>query len=230
MSGGSVPAPLQAKACLKFLQHYRAKAARFNDCTASASVGANPSEHDVSSPTVPVLAGLRERRTVHFAPSSDDSAPCTPTTLDCSASEFSTERSSSTTDDQQSFNSTTCWKVEVKHTFVHFADPSDDMQDFTRVKSEPARKTLTTSDVLPLSRSEYPSIGSALHSALYESGSCRPCAWFWKPQGCLNGFDCRHCHLCPASELKRRRKTNNSGTRRRKGVRSSLSVQEQPLA
>lgn len=39
----------------------------------------------------------------------------------------------------------------------------------------------------------------------------RPCAWFWKPkatrglgifwnpfcQGCDNGRDCHHCHLCP---------------------------------
>jgi len=47
-----------------------------------------------------------------------------------------------------------------------------------------------------------PSHGSALHS----SGNCRPCAWFWKPNGCQNGQDCEHCHLCPEGELKARKK------------------------
>mmetsp|Transcript_82465 Transcript_82465/g.163695 ORF Transcript_82465/g.163695 Transcript_82465/m.163695 type:complete len:808 (-) Transcript_82465:404-2827(-) len=47
-----------------------------------------------------------------------------------------------------------------------------------------------------------PSLGSALHG----TGMCRPCAWFWKPQGCGNGMDCCHCHLCPEGEIKARRK------------------------
>jgi len=48
----------------------------------------------------------------------------------------------------------------------------------------------------------FPSLGSVEHA----SGNCRPCAWFWKRQGCRNGADCRHCHLCPESELKQRKK------------------------
>jgi len=47
-----------------------------------------------------------------------------------------------------------------------------------------------------------PSVGSVEHT----SGNCRPCAWFWKRQGCRNSAECRHCHLCPESELKRRKK------------------------
>mmetsp|Transcript_49027 Transcript_49027/g.140924 ORF Transcript_49027/g.140924 Transcript_49027/m.140924 type:complete len:654 (+) Transcript_49027:131-2092(+) len=43
-------------------------------------------------------------------------------------------------------------------------------------------------------------------SALHGTGECRPCAWFYKPQGCLNGEDCRHCHLCPEGEIKARKK------------------------
>mmetsp|Transcript_76397 Transcript_76397/g.169327 ORF Transcript_76397/g.169327 Transcript_76397/m.169327 type:complete len:501 (-) Transcript_76397:219-1721(-) len=43
-----------------------------------------------------------------------------------------------------------------------------------------------------------PSLGSALHS----SGMCKPCAWFWKPQGCNNGQECLRCHLCPAGTLR----------------------------
>jgi len=46
------------------------------------------------------------------------------------------------------------------------------------------------------------SVGSVLH----EHGECRPCAWYWRPQGCDNGQACRHCHLCPQGTLKARRK------------------------
>ena len=31
-------------------------------------------------------------------------------------------------------------------------------------------------------------------------------AWMWKSQGCLNGALCMRCHLCPAGEIKRRKK------------------------
>eukprot|EP00933_Yihiella_yeosuensis_P017168 TRINITY_DN1441_c0_g1_i3.p1 TRINITY_DN1441_c0_g1~~TRINITY_DN1441_c0_g1_i3.p1 ORF type:complete len:503 (-),score=117.10 TRINITY_DN1441_c0_g1_i3:472-1902(-) len=47
-----------------------------------------------------------------------------------------------------------------------------------------------------------PSVGSALHA----SGNCTPCSWFWKQSGCQNGEDCRHCHLCPKSEVRARKK------------------------
>lgn len=46
------------------------------------------------------------------------------------------------------------------------------------------------------------SVGSEGHGG----GDCKPCAWFWKPQGCQNGRDCLHCHLCPKSEVKARKK------------------------
>jgi hypothetical protein len=35
---------------------------------------------------------------------------------------------------------------------------------------------------------------------------CAPCAWFYKKSGCLNGRNCRYCHLCPAGEMKKRKK------------------------
>lgn len=54
-----------------------------------------------------------------------------------------------------------------------------------------------------LNASVLPSKGSVTHG----SGNCRPCAWFWKQQGCSNGDDCRHCHLCPEGEIKTRKKT-----------------------
>lgn len=49
--------------------------------------------------------------------------------------------------------------------------------------------------------SSLPSIGSEAH----DSGCCKPCAWFWKAEGCKNGKDCRHCHSCLPGEAKRRK-------------------------
>lgn len=48
-----------------------------------------------------------------------------------------------------------------------------------------------------------PSLGSAAHDG---TGQCRPCAWFWKPQGCVHAAGCGYCHLCPEGELKARRR------------------------
>lgn len=55
---------------------------------------------------------------------------------------------------------------------------------------------------LDLSARLPPSSGSALHAA----GKCSPCAWYWKPRGCQNAYQCQFCHLCPAGELKNRKK------------------------
>jgi len=46
------------------------------------------------------------------------------------------------------------------------------------------------------------SVGSVLHG----QGTCQPCAWFWKPQGCQNGYNCNRCHLCPDGTLKARKR------------------------
>mmetsp|Transcript_117818 Transcript_117818/g.293825 ORF Transcript_117818/g.293825 Transcript_117818/m.293825 type:complete len:594 (+) Transcript_117818:96-1877(+) len=45
---------------------------------------------------------------------------------------------------------------------------------------------------------------------LHNLGRCRPCAWFWKAAGCQNGEDCSYCHLCPAGEIKARKKANQT--------------------
>merc|ERR1712050_473557 len=58
------------------------------------------------------------------------------------------------------------------------------------------------SDGVKMGAVGYASVGSILHG----TGCCRPCAWFWKPHGCSNGQDCRHCHACPEGEAKLRKK------------------------
>jgi len=36
------------------------------------------------------------------------------------------------------------------------------------------------------------SMGSVGHV----SGTCKPCAWFWKPGSCSKGYMCEYCHSC----------------------------------
>jgi len=55
---------------------------------------------------------------------------------------------------------------------------------------------------------DLPTIGSIGHQA----GTCKPCAFFYK-RGCENGFQCPFCHLCDASEKKRRQKDKMSQIR-----------------
>jgi len=61
------------------------------------------------------------------------------------------------------------------------------------------------------------SIGAQLHG----TGTCKPCAWFWRPLGCMNGQECAHCHLCTAAELKARKKAKKL-TKKLKGPGGEL--------
>ncbi|CAK8995599.1 unnamed protein product [Durusdinium trenchii] len=54
------------------------------------------------------------------------------------------------------------------------------------------------------------SLGSRVHG----TGNCKPCAWFWRPQGCSNGEECGHCHLCSAAELKARKKAKKTASQK----------------
>jgi len=74
------------------------------------------------------------------------------------------------------------------------------------IDSPPGLPAMLFPDAPPptgMSSAEAPNGGSTLHA----SGKCRPCAWYWKPGGCLNATDCSYCHLCPQGELKARKKT-----------------------
>lgn len=77
---------------------------------------------------------------------------------------------------------------------------------FSPTSSSPSASTIFTT--------ESPSIGSQLHG----SNLCKPCAWFWKKEGCLNGAECRHCHSCTYGELTRRKSENRRRNRRLSGV------------
>ncbi|CAE7561766.1 GekBS024P [Symbiodinium sp. CCMP2456] len=55
--------------------------------------------------------------------------------------------------------------------------------------------------------SDLPSVGSREHAL----GTCRPCAWLWKPGGCRNAYNCTHCHLCTPEDAKKRRREHSKG-------------------
>jgi hypothetical protein len=60
-------------------------------------------------------------------------------------------------------------------------------------------------DLAPAPVQEQSATASA-GSSLHDLGECKPCAWFWKPQGCRWGAECFYCHTCQASELSKRKK------------------------
>lgn len=70
----------------------------------------------------------------------------------------------------------------------------------------------------------------SLGSAEHEGGECRPCAWFWRPQGCQNGEACRHCHLCLQGEVKVRRKVKLVTLRKQGRAAQREEQHEQPPA
>lgn len=74
---------------------------------------------------------------------------------------------------------------------------------------EPAPQAKATKKPLPphVTPLEFRGPEMSLGSVDHGNGECRPCAWFWRPQGCNNGEACRHCHLCLQGEVKARRKT-----------------------
>jgi hypothetical protein len=85
---------------------------------------------------------------------------------------------------------------------VHRQSGSHLAANVTLQQSGEAPKAALGSDCQPADEQKLPSMGSALHG----TGKCSPCAWFWKPRGCASGTACDYCHLCPAGELKSRRK------------------------
>jgi len=77
-----------------------------------------------------------------------------------------------------------------------------EMSDGSNHSPESAWATPTSEFPPGFNEQDCPSEGSKIHG----TGNCRPCAWFWKGSGCQNGKECKHCHLCDAGEIQRRRK------------------------
>lgn len=92
-----------------------------------------------------------------------------------------------------------------------FCSSSEEVSPASSRSGEPEQEPQPTDDPLP-------SPGSAAHG----TGACRPCAWFWRPEGCQNGTSCRHCHLCPEGELITRKKAKVMALRLKRTIPESV--------
>lgn len=74
----------------------------------------------------------------------------------------------------------------------------------TQVEPSPIilRLADTLDSELQLASAGCPTVGSQGHM----EGKCKPCAFYWRPEGCQNGFNCNFCHLCGPGARKRRKK------------------------
>jgi hypothetical protein len=70
-----------------------------------------------------------------------------------------------------------------------------------------------------LGSAEMPTVGSAGHRL----GQCKPCAFFYRDEGCSNGLDCPFCHLCDSTEKKRRQKEKRTMFRMQRAFTKSLN-------
>lgn len=98
-----------------------------------------------------------------------------------------------------------CQDVVEEHFATKVADTHkvDAFQPIVRKCEEARHDVLKDQPVQSVELQEEPqNSGSELHAL----GTCEPCAWFWKPQGCRNTNDCSRCHICPAGEIRARKK------------------------
>lgn len=98
--------------------------------------------------------------------------------------------------------------LPIRNTFIDF--PSLFPQDSRQPHSCPAfyfeeelEKAKTGASAVPAEgRPGVPSLGAAEHG----TGACKPCAWFHHVEGCRHEAQCEFCHMCPAGEIKKRKK------------------------
>jgi len=96
----------------------------------------------------------------------------------------------------------TVTKGAATATLAQMIEASDSYAQY--VGSQSAAGSSTTSEehhkVLEMQQKLCPGIFED-HAA----GHCKPCTFFWKPEGCRKSEACHHCHLCPPSALKDRK-------------------------
>jgi len=102
--------------------------------------------------------------------------------------------------------------LPVKATFIHFDMSSyrgDDETPQSLCRSASSPSILLESPFVVTEVTEQFSVRDA-----HELGTCKPCAYFaLKEDGCRWGDDCEYCHICPAGELKKRRKAKAKAER-----------------
>lgn len=61
----------------------------------------------------------------------------------------------------------------------------------------------------------------------HETGTCRPCAYFYlKDDGCRQGDDCEYCHFCSMEDVKSKKRSVKREARAQKRVAASAARRE----
>lgn len=113
-------------------------------------------------------------------------------------------------------------RLPVKNTFVHFL--RHDAEDFEEDTKKLSRCSSAPGALLscPFVIHEPPTV-----EELHYRGECSPCAYFTsKADGCRRGADCGFCHLCPADELKARKKMRLKAIKEAKKEKAALEALE----
>mmetsp|Transcript_45825 Transcript_45825/g.82650 ORF Transcript_45825/g.82650 Transcript_45825/m.82650 type:complete len:230 (-) Transcript_45825:73-762(-) len=141
--------------------------------------------------------------------------------------------------------------VKVKNTFIEVAfmsgeedeEEEDEEEEEKPPRVSPKRFVMPNSDNFRSGLSLQPT-SNIVHMAsasgaerspatdmeLHAQGLCRPCAWFWRPQSCLHGDACDHCHLCSEQEIKDRKKAKKNGFSVPEKRRFRLKMREDHVA
>mmetsp|Transcript_115817 Transcript_115817/g.181006 ORF Transcript_115817/g.181006 Transcript_115817/m.181006 type:complete len:170 (-) Transcript_115817:97-606(-) len=105
--------------------------------------------------------------------------------------------------------------LPVKSTFIHFARPGM----MRRCSSSPALLGACPFQLKPTP--------AQLES--HNRGDCRPCAYFAaKTDGCRWGAECEFCHLCPSTEIKKRKKEKAKALKEEWWLRRGGHVRRSP--
>merc|ERR1712232_1180191 len=94
-------------------------------------------------------------------------------------------------------------ELPTKNTFVHF-DTCDSEYEL------PPRKEATCPDLVQrraFRTKTFLKRRAQQKALLHAHKQCKPCAYFaYKADGCRNGEDCEHCHLCTRPQIRRRKR------------------------
>jgi hypothetical protein len=106
--------------------------------------------------------------------------------------------------------------MPVKRTFIHY-DTSTSDADWLSSDDDGEFKRLTKSASAPSIMIRDTQIDGQAMVDLHARGECSPCAYFYhKRDGCRWGEDCKFCHMCPADEIKKRKKQRMKAVREKR--------------
>lgn len=199
---------------------------RVSESVPKAESGGRNRESDVAKP-------LRGRARTRDLPKRLPSRTPSPSSFSVCLSEVSTTDGSSFTHESSSTLSEPIDYVEdshemdappVKNTFVHFN--KEQLVDCSGALLGGETRQLSRSSSAPSIVLTSPFKHFTM-TEMHDRGHCNPCAYLYtKRDGCRLGAECKFCHLCPADELKNRKKQRTKESKARKAaMKAALEVE-----